>query len=132
MPATDIPAEIKPLSRSSTADTFTLKFLFGGQHGLHLEPYVVAHSAEVQPSLDGLQIARGVQWELVRGVTSGDWTWDDVGLKIDQLKGNNESVAPAVRSIMLGTVRRSSTDHERSLWYLTSCIFLPCLLNNTY
>ncbi|KAJ7799106.1 RNA dependent RNA polymerase-domain-containing protein [Mycena olivaceomarginata] len=72
--------------------------------------------AEVQPSLDGLQIARGVQWELVRGVTSGDWTWDDVGLKIDQLKGNNESVAPAVRSIMLGTTRRASTDHERSLW----------------
>lgn len=111
-------SEIKPLSRGSASNVFALQYLFHGYHGRDLEPFVVSHSAEVQPMLDSLQIARGVQWELVRGIKMGAWTWDDVKLKIEELKGVNSTVAPAVRNIMCGTLARSCTSHERSLWYV--------------
>ncbi|KAJ7157370.1 RNA dependent RNA polymerase-domain-containing protein [Mycena filopes] len=111
------PPALKPISTGgSPPDTFTLQFLFGGAHGRHLEPFIVCHSHEVQPDLDSLQIARGVQWELVRGVTANEWTWDDVRPKLRLLQGTNEKIAPAVRSIMLGTPSREFSPHEQALW----------------
>ncbi|KAJ6541596.1 RNA dependent RNA polymerase-domain-containing protein [Mycena capillaripes] len=117
VPRVNIPAAgVKPVSGGSSSEVFALQFLFHGHHGRDLQPFVISHSAEVQPVLDTLQIARGVQWELVRGIKSGVWTWDDVKLKIDELKGPNALIAPAVRNIMRGAPARSYTSHERSLW----------------
>lgn len=129
MLAPRVTAGAKPVSGGPPSDDFSLQYLFKGCHGRHLEPFVISHSAEVQPALDSLQIPRGVQWELVRGIKLGDWTWADVKLKIDEFKGSNELVAPAVRSIMLGTARRSSTPHQLSLWYFLPILFpLPFLM----
>ncbi|KAJ7760119.1 RNA dependent RNA polymerase-domain-containing protein [Mycena maculata] len=106
----------KPVSSGPGPDAFSLPFLFRGRHGKHLESFVISHSSDVQPYLDRLQIARGVQWELVRGITSGSWTWQDVKTKLSVLKGSNADIAPRVRDIMLGGTSRGGTLHETSLW----------------
>ncbi|KAJ6453034.1 RNA dependent RNA polymerase-domain-containing protein [Mycena vitilis] len=77
---------------------------------------MIAHSAEVQHQLDGFQIARGVQWELVRGIVSGDWTWADVQAKISHLTGSNVSIAPKIRNIMRGNPTLSGHTHDLALW----------------
>ncbi|KAJ7146501.1 RNA dependent RNA polymerase-domain-containing protein [Mycena epipterygia] len=103
-------------SRSSSipggSNRFSLPYVFAGTHGRHLQPYVICHSAEVQPEFDKLKIARGVQWELVRGIKSGSWTWEDVKAKLGKLKGANADVGPEVRSIMLDEPSRKPTPHE--------------------
>ncbi|KAJ6479279.1 RNA dependent RNA polymerase-domain-containing protein [Mycena vitilis] len=115
-PAPRVAAGVKPASAGPLSDAFSLQYLFQGCHGQDLESYVISHSAEVQPQLDGMKIARGVQWELARGIQSGEWTWDDVKANLDLLKGSNAVIAPAVRSIMRGTPPRNCTPHELSLW----------------
>ncbi|KAJ6601037.1 RNA dependent RNA polymerase-domain-containing protein [Mycena vulgaris] len=107
---------IKPATPETPSDAFSLPFLFRGHHGLHLKPYLISHSADLQPELDRLQIARGVQWELARGVQSGSWTWDDVKANLDKLTGANADIAPGVRSTILGEPSRLCTPHELSLW----------------
>lgn len=109
-----MPACVEPVS---AADAFSLLFMFRGEHGLHLEPFIICHSPEVQPYFDRLQIARVVQWELVRGIKSGSWDWGKVKTKLGQLKGAHAAVAPKVRDIMLDTPSRGWTPHEVSLWY---------------
>ncbi|KAJ7603642.1 RNA dependent RNA polymerase-domain-containing protein [Mycena polygramma] len=116
-PPPRVAAGVKPASVGPPSDTFSLQYLFQGCHGQDLESYVISHSAEVQPQLDGMKIARGVQWELVRGIQLGEWTWDDVKANLDLLKGPNAVIAPAVRSIMRGTPPRNCTPHELALWY---------------
>ncbi|KAJ7656995.1 RNA dependent RNA polymerase-domain-containing protein [Mycena polygramma] len=115
-PPPRVAAGVKPASVGPPSDTFSLQYLFQGCHGQDLESYVISHSAEVQPQLDGMKIARGVQWELVRGIQLGEWTWDDVKANLDLLKGPNAVIAPAVRSIMRGTPPRNCTPHELALW----------------
>ncbi|KAJ6617422.1 RNA dependent RNA polymerase-domain-containing protein [Mycena sp. CBHHK59/15] len=97
---------------------FSLSDVFGGRHGSHLKPYIICHSEHVQGKLDELQIARGVQWELVRGITSGLWTWDDIELKLDKLTGTNAAIAPHVRGIMLaGPLDNTPASHDMmALW----------------
>ncbi|KAJ7292563.1 RNA dependent RNA polymerase-domain-containing protein [Mycena rebaudengoi] len=81
---------------------FSLSNLFGGKHGSSLPEHVVFHSDELQAKFDQLQIARGVQWEIVRGILSQSWLWEDVNSKIDKLTGSNAQIGPCVRQIMLG------------------------------
>ncbi|KAJ7658666.1 RNA dependent RNA polymerase-domain-containing protein [Mycena polygramma] len=100
----------------SPSETFCLQGVFRGQHGRHLEARVIAHSAEVQPLLDCRQIARGVQWEIVRGILSGHWTWEDVKAKIGQLEGSNVLIAPAVPNIIVGGPTRKTHSEELALW----------------
>ncbi|KAJ7696807.1 RNA dependent RNA polymerase-domain-containing protein [Mycena rosella] len=97
-------------------ESFSLQYVFKGHHGLHLQSYVVAHSADVQPKLDRLKIARGVQWELVRGIQSGLWSWADVKAKLGNLQGANADVAPRVNAIMLGGPSNPCSPHEQSIW----------------
>ncbi|KAJ7439963.1 RNA dependent RNA polymerase-domain-containing protein [Mycena latifolia] len=110
-----ITAGAKPVSAAGP-ETFSLPYVFKGKHGVHLPPYLICHSADVQPDLDRLKIARGVQWELARGIRSEMWTWEDVKAKLGDLQGANADIAPAVRSIMLGEPSRTCSPHERSLW----------------
>ncbi|KAJ6501107.1 RNA dependent RNA polymerase-domain-containing protein [Mycena vitilis] len=115
------PESSRPIPSATKADThppetFSSQYLFRGHHGQDLEPFVICHSTRVQPELDGLEIARGVQWELCRGILSADWTWDDVGRKVNKLKGSNALIAPVVRDIMQGTPALTYSSWERGLW----------------
>ncbi|KAJ7511709.1 RNA dependent RNA polymerase-domain-containing protein [Mycena galericulata] len=108
-------AGAKPASAGPGQDSFSLPYLFHGHHGRHLEPFIVGHSSEVQPYFDKLRIARGVQWELLRGIKSRRWTWKDVKAKLPDLKGVNATTGPKVREIMLGKSLRTGASHEPSL-----------------
>ncbi|KAJ7144779.1 RNA dependent RNA polymerase-domain-containing protein [Mycena crocata] len=109
------PGGVKPVSNGPKP--FSLPYLFSGNHGVHLEPFVVFHCAELQPELDRLQIARGVQWELVRGIKSGSWTSDLVKAKLDKFTGPNAAIAPQLRDIIFGgTSQKSCAPHEQALW----------------
>ncbi|KAI0088874.1 RNA dependent RNA polymerase-domain-containing protein [Irpex rosettiformis] len=60
--------------------------------------FVIAHDRMVQELMDNYKLPWGVQYELGRGVTKGVWTWDDVPMKIKELKeaaNKNMALAPS-------------------------------------
>ncbi|KAJ7646908.1 RNA dependent RNA polymerase-domain-containing protein [Roridomyces roridus] len=114
----------KPLTSNSTAPPgalaagkpFSLARMFHGLHGRQLKPFVISHSDEVQKLFDDKEIARGVQWELVRGILMGRWDWEAVKDKVGNLAGTNAKVAPRIDEIMLGSPSHNGSRHEMSLW----------------
>lgn len=69
--------------------------------GIGIQQFVIAHDSRVQALFDKHEIARGVQYEIVRGITHGWWDWDYiVEGKIKALKGSNYDKAPTVSNII--------------------------------
>lgn len=69
--------------------------------GIGMQQFVIAHDSRVQALFDKHEIARGVQFEIVRGITHGWWDWDYiVEGKIKALKGSNYDKAPTVFNII--------------------------------
>jgi hypothetical protein len=85
------------------------KFL-SGPIGVDLDTTTIAHDARIQALLDLKQISWGVQFELARGVTTGQWTWDVVESKISELSGPSAKTAYRVRSVMLNVPQRGNSD----------------------
>lgn len=66
-----------------------------------LKPIILAHDRNVQELMDGYQIARGVQYEIARGVTQEWWEWSDVTDNVlKQLRGLNADVANRVSTVI--------------------------------
>jgi len=89
------------------------KFL-SGPIGVDLEIGFITHNKDIQALLDEEQISWGVQYELARGVTTGQWTWDAVKSKIGALRGPSVKTAYRVRSLMLNVPQKGS---DLTLWY---------------
>ena len=65
-----------PASKPNTRDTTS--------------PIVIAHDKDVQALLDHYRIAKGVQFEIARGVTEGRWKWSDITKSVlRDLRGTN-------------------------------------------
>jgi hypothetical protein len=58
------------------------------------------------------RIARGVQWELVRGCTQNEWTVADIRAKIGLLQGTNAEIHHKVFSIMTGKPLNKHSDNS--------------------
>jgi hypothetical protein len=87
-----------------------------GPIGVNLETCLIAHDARIQALLDKKEISWGVQFELARGVTTGQWTWDAVESKIGELTGRNVDAAYRVRNVMLDLPQKIT---ERTIWYVS-------------
>lgn len=65
--------------------------------------HIIAHDKRVQAEMDLRRNSWGVQYEIARGVSKGDFTWSDVTSdKLDQLTGPNAEAAPKVYDVILG------------------------------
>ncbi|KAL5519334.1 hypothetical protein ACEPAH_1017 [Sanghuangporus vaninii] len=64
-------------------------------------PIIIAHDQNKQWLLDDEGIAKGVQFEIARGITHGWWTWEDItdGV-VKQLRGTNFEKAGKVAEII--------------------------------
>ena len=61
--------------------------------------YTISHSPRIQGELDRLGIPWGAQYELARGESRGDWSWEDATPEVlESLVGSNAEVAPKVAS----------------------------------
>ncbi|KAK7450551.1 hypothetical protein VKT23_012860 [Stygiomarasmius scandens] len=72
-------------------------------HGTELPVYQIAHNQDVQRLFDHLEkpVPWGTQFELARGVTAEEWTWEDVLQKIHYFGGMKDAdVLYKVRNIM--------------------------------
>ncbi|KAG5340191.1 hypothetical protein C0989_002655 [Termitomyces sp. Mn162] len=96
-------------------DDAVLKNFFASSLGQDLDPYIIAHDKEIVDLMDNNKISWGVQYEIARGVTQGNWSWADVKAKIPQLHGSNSETAWKVRSIILDRTEPPST-YGRSVW----------------
>ncbi|KAH0591428.1 hypothetical protein H2248_001505 [Termitomyces sp. 'cryptogamus'] len=96
-------------------DDAVLKNFFASPLGQDLDPYIIAHDKEIVDLMDNNKISWGVQYEIARGVTQGNWSWADVKAKIPQLHGSNSETAWKVRSIILDRTKPPST-YGRSVW----------------
>ncbi|KAJ7135312.1 RNA dependent RNA polymerase-domain-containing protein [Mycena filopes] len=106
-------------SPSSSPDApFSLSTLFGGQHGAKLPTHLIAHSKMVQDQFDKAGVYLGVQWELARGVSIGQWTWDEIAAKMTAnfgvFRGPNAKIAPRVREIL--RPGRASDFRNAAVW----------------
>ncbi|KAJ6617410.1 RNA dependent RNA polymerase-domain-containing protein [Mycena sp. CBHHK59/15] len=108
------------LASPESGGSFSLENLFGGRHGSALKAHIIAHDADAQRAMDKLGIALGVQWELARGVSRHQWSWDEVKDKLNDkhkvrdLTGTNTEVAYKVPAIMRG---RPEPEHSNfSVW----------------
>ncbi|RDB19363.1 putative RNA-dependent RNA polymerase SHL2 [Hypsizygus marmoreus] len=103
-----------PLPRQPANDSGStpsaLDMFLQGPIGIDLEQSIIAHDTRIQGLLDAAKIAWGVQYELARGVTNGQWSWSDVEPKIEALKGPNAKSANKVRSLMLGRAVQGGPD----------------------
>jgi RNA-dependent RNA polymerase len=72
--------------------------------------YIVAHDHDIQELMDAKHIPWGAQWNIARGVSTGQWKWEDVTpSKLDLLRGSNVEAAWKVSSVILGqTIPRVS------------------------
>ncbi|THH18623.1 hypothetical protein EW146_g2394 [Bondarzewia mesenterica] len=87
--------------REPNPSTTTLDDILG-TGPLQLDVRLIAHSDAVQREMDARKIAWGVQFEIARGVSCGDWKWEQVTTtKLDHLKGCNADAAPLVRRLLL-------------------------------
>ncbi|KAG5718247.1 putative RNA-dependent RNA polymerase SHL2 [Termitomyces sp. T112] len=86
-----------------------LKNFLASPLGQDLDPRIIAHDKEIVGLMDRNKISWGVQYEIARGVTEGNWTWADVKAKIPRLHGSNSETAWKVRSIILDKTQPPST-----------------------
>ncbi|KAF8555107.1 hypothetical protein OG21DRAFT_1411391 [Imleria badia] len=83
--------------------------------GTELDPFIIAHDAEVQRLLDELDLAWGTTFEIARGITKGQWTWSAVTReKLEQLRGPNARAAHQVTAVMQG--REAPRSAAGELW----------------
>ncbi|KAL5519333.1 hypothetical protein ACEPAH_1016 [Sanghuangporus vaninii] len=70
-------------------------------------PIIIAHNERKQRLIDGKGIAKGVQFEIARGITHGWWTWDDITDEVvDNLRGTNfEKAGKVAQTIGKGPKR---------------------------
>ena len=65
--------------------------------------HIIAHDKKVQGEMDLRRNSWGVQYEIARGVSKGDFAWSDVtSEKLDLLTGSNAEAAPKVYDVILG------------------------------
>jgi hypothetical protein len=79
-----------------------------------LDISIIAHDTRIQALLDGNRISWGVQFELARGVTTGQWTWDAVESKVGELRGPSAKAAQRVRSVILNLPPKAP---DLTIWY---------------
>lgn len=73
--------------------------------------YIISHSPRLQGELDRLRIPWGVQYELARGESLGNWRWDDVAeVELELLVGLNAEAAPKVTNLMSNARRSEPVD----------------------
>lgn len=101
-----------PESSLESSENLLDKFL-NGPIGVDLETDFIAHDTRIQALLDKEHISWGVQFELARGVTTSQWTWEQVESKIGGLTGPSAKAAYRVRSVMLNIPQKSS---DLTLW----------------
>ena len=65
------------------------------------QPVIIAHDESKQRLLDKHGIAKGVQFEIARGITHGWWTWEDItdGV-VEELRGTNFEKAGRVAEVI--------------------------------
>ena len=85
--------------------------------GEELDIAIIAHDSRIQKLFDEQQISWGVQYELARGITAGQWTWEAIETKISELKGPNAEVAYRIRNLMRDRDLRVAAD--LSIWYVS-------------
>jgi hypothetical protein len=83
----------------------------------------IASNDRVQRYLDYRGIAWGVQWQIARGISQGEWKWEDVTVsKLHKLEGLNAEAAPKVEEWMSGKDTPSSTtatsDRDYLIWFV--------------
>lgn len=82
----------------------------------------------MQGELDRLGIPWGAQWELARGESRGQWTWNDVrNTDLKKLVGLNAEVAPKVANLVLRTQRSEAVDDV--VWCVWFTYFTPSVDN---
>ncbi|KAF5385050.1 hypothetical protein D9615_001000 [Tricholomella constricta] len=87
-----------------------LKKFLSGPLGVDLTPSIIAHDVTVQALMDKARLTWGVQYEIARGIARGYWSWTDVQLKVELLRGASRDVAFKVRSIMLNQPLKTPDD----------------------
>ncbi|KAJ3566178.1 hypothetical protein NP233_g7159 [Leucocoprinus birnbaumii] len=91
---------------------------FGGKLETDLSPNIIAHSKQAQELMDKLRLAWGVQYELARGVTLQEWTWENVCSVLREkpadLTGANAEAAYKVRAVMQD--RPTTRNANQLLW----------------
>jgi len=113
--------EPSPRSLTTPLDNF-----LSGPIGIDLDVSIIAHDARIQALLDKEQISWGTQFELARGVTKDQWTWDEVERNIGKLRGPNVQSAYRVRNTMLNKPQQSSSG-TLELWYVHILYYLSRL-----
>jgi len=113
--------EPSPRSLTTPLDNF-----LSGPIGVDLDVSIIAHDARIQALLDKEQISWGTQFELARGVTKDQWTWDEVERNIGKLRGPNVQSAYRVRNTMLNKPQQSSSG-TLELWYVHILYYLSRL-----
>ncbi|KZT22626.1 hypothetical protein NEOLEDRAFT_1071042 [Neolentinus lepideus HHB14362 ss-1] len=80
-----------------------------------LEQVIIVHSSEHQRELE--QLSWGVQYELARGITCGQWTWDKLTTaKLRQLVGPNVETAHKVVPVMRGRSVPERKPSASAIW----------------
>ena len=65
------------------------------------QPFLLVHDEKAQAILDKHVIARGIQFEIVRGISQGLWGWDCISeANAMKLRGRNSEVAPLLSQII--------------------------------
>ncbi|KAF5352350.1 hypothetical protein D9756_006189 [Leucocoprinus leucothites] len=108
-----------PLTFSLAPDTpYSVGLFFDESLGTNLVPFYIAHSKKAQELMDKLRLSWGVQYELARGVTLQEWSWNEVYNALDQkpmaLAGSNADAAVKVRALMKD--RAVPRDANTLLW----------------
>lgn len=114
------PLKTRHLAVPASTDTpRTISSFFQGTLGAALNPVVIAHSRDAQKLMDDLDLAWGAQYELARGVSLGQWTWEEVRKvlreKSNEFRGSNAETAFKVGALMRD---RKIRDINAALWYV--------------
>lgn len=100
-PGGDVGARINEAHEASTGASTTSEGFTGNSDEHRGTPIIIAHSRHKQRLLDNKGVAKGVQFEIARGITHGWWTWDDITDSVaDQLRGSNFEKAGKVAQIV--------------------------------
>jgi len=98
-------------------------------HGAELPVYHIAYNQDAQRLFDHLEkpVPWGTQFELARGVTAEEWTWEDIVQKIDYFGGMKDAdVLYKVRNIMRG-VALGPGPYDDSIGYVFAFLTFSCL-----
>jgi hypothetical protein len=103
-----------PSSVISSEDIFN--FLDTAQ-GDDLPYHFIAHDHTKQAIMDAKHLSRGVQFEIARGVSQGNWDWSDVTpKKLGLLEGTNADAAWKVAHVMQSRNLSSVPHGNMELW----------------